>query len=157
MSFAMRDLGTIRAGAATPVLVPLIFSVLLSACSGAAKPDESSPSLAAYQPNIGKSYWIKSALKLKFCPKPDPSFSACDLLDKGRKVHIDGVVQGSVDNGITVYPSDDAFYQTSLDDGRTGYVIASDLDAAASDVDPATIAPDCRSGTSAKSGCRRGK
>jgi hypothetical protein len=87
----------------------------------------------AYEPNIGKTYWLRRVASL--CPASTTNIVDCTSIFPPTKLQPDGI-----ERGIT----SDAYYHVKLEDGRTGYVSAFELLASATDVDPAQAAAECK-------------
>jgi hypothetical protein len=87
-----------------------------------------------YEPNIGKDYWVR--IPLFVCNKPanNPS-GECSLANVTTKFQPDGIEQG---------PFGNPYYHVKLTDGRTGYILASELRANATDIDLDKVAAECK-------------
>ena len=90
--------------------------------------------------NVGKDYWITGAVHL--CQAPPalitlcPPLAGAPLNPENSHVKIDGIEPGvGVSNSL-------AFYHVAFDDGRTGYIMTSDLMAHGTDIDPVKAAAD---------------
>jgi hypothetical protein len=87
---------------------------------------------AKYEPNIGKTYWLRTNTYL--CPRPAANILDCTSIPVGTKLQTDGI-----ERGITSDPE----YHVKLEDGRAGYIDALQLVTFATDVDPMQTAAEC--------------
>ena len=87
---------------------------------------------ARYEPNIGKTYWLRTNTYL--CPRPGSNILDCTSIPTGTKLQTDGI-----ERGIT----SDANFHVKLEDGRTGYIDAFQLTRFATDIDPMQTAAEC--------------
>jgi hypothetical protein len=85
---------------------------------------------ATYEPNIGKTYWLRGGTFL--CPRSTTGVIDCTSIPVGTKLQLDGI-----ERGIT----SDAHYHVVLEDGRTGYISAFDLVRFGTDVVPRRLQP----------------
>ncbi len=96
---------------------------------------------AEYEGYIGKDYWIKGVVH--FCQAPGlitlcPPLAGAPLYPSNSHVRIDAIERGGGVSGSI------AFFHVTLDDGRTGYIMTSDLMANGTDIDPVKAAADCK-------------
>jgi hypothetical protein len=92
---------------------------------------------ARYERNVGKVYWVAGALRL--CPAPNLINTSCQVLGDGL-LKIDGMEQG-----ITETPAArERYYRVTLHDGRTGYILTTDLMAHGAEIDPEMAAAECK-------------
>jgi hypothetical protein len=87
---------------------------------------------AKFEPNIGKSYWLK--FDRRVCPTPVADLLDCTSIPGGTKLKTDGIERGM---------TSEAYYHVQSEDGRSGYILAFELVLAATDVDPMQTAADC--------------
>ena len=88
---------------------------------------------ARYERNVGKVYWIASALR--FCPVPDRINTKCQVLCDGH-LKIEGTEQGITEMAPGNLPTRERYYRVTLHDGRTGYILTADLMAHGAEIDP---------------------
>jgi hypothetical protein len=96
---------------------------------------------AKYVRNVGKVYWIASALR--FCPVPNPINAKCQVLGDGR-LKIDGIEQGIIETAAGNLPARERYYHVTLHDGRTGYILTADLLAHGAEIDPEMAVVECK-------------
>ncbi len=101
---------------------------------------ENSEALKRAGNNIGKSYWIETALAICEQPVANPGSDGrpCYIEGRGTKVTIDDVASDKY------LPGQIAYYHLKLANGRSGYVLESALEAAATDKDPVVAAAECK-------------
>lgn len=121
----------------------LLCVVALAVMSGCAKhqapPDDSVRyaekfvhEKAEYEPNLGKNYW--ATLEMSLCPVPTILAVKCETVTKGSKLQADAIEEGPVGT---------AHYHVKLEDGRAGYIQASELVVMATQTDPMQTAAEC--------------
>jgi hypothetical protein len=92
--------------------------------------------MAKYAANVGKDYWVSSALQL--CT--GPGGYNCNFIFPGTHLKIDDVVLNQSPDNRPIF---DPVYRVSLDDGRVGYFsVVSIFDV--TDVNPTVAAADCK-------------
>jgi hypothetical protein len=96
---------------------------------------------AQYERNVGKGYWIASALR--FCPVPNRINTKCQILGDGY-LKIDGIEHGITEAPAGNLPSRERYYHVTLHDGRTGYILTADLMEHGADIDPEMAAAECK-------------
>jgi hypothetical protein len=96
---------------------------------------------ARYERNVGKVYWVAGALR--FCPLPNLINTKCQVLGDGR-LKIDGIERGITETPAGNLPARERYYRVTLHDGRTGYILTTDLMAHGADIDPEMAAADCK-------------
>jgi hypothetical protein len=96
---------------------------------------------ARYEHNVGKVYWIAGALR--FCPVPNVINTKCQVLGDGH-LKIDGVEQSLTETPAGNLRARVRYYRVTLQDGRTGYILTTDLMAHGADIDPEMAAADCK-------------
>jgi hypothetical protein len=96
---------------------------------------------ARYERNVGKVYWIASALRI--CPVPNRIDTKCQVLGDGL-LKIDGMEQGITETPAGNLPARERFYRVTLHDGRTGYIRITDLMANGAEIDPEMAAAECK-------------
>jgi hypothetical protein len=95
---------------------------------------------AQYERNVGKAYWIASALR--FCPEPNRNDTKCQVLGDGH-LKIDSIEQGITETAAR-NPARDRYYRVALHDGRTGYILTADLTAHGAEIDPEMAVVECK-------------
>jgi len=96
---------------------------------------------AQYERNVGKAYWIASALR--FCPVPNRINTKCQVLGDGY-LKIDGIERDITETAAGNLPARERYYRVTLHDGRTGYILAADLAAHGAEIDPEMAAAECK-------------
>jgi hypothetical protein len=96
---------------------------------------------AKYVRNVGKVYWIASALR--FCPVPNLINTKCQTLGDGY-LKIDGIEHGITETPAGNLPSRERYYHVTLHDGRTGYILTADLMTHGAEIDPEMAAAECK-------------
>jgi len=112
--------------------------VALAALIGCAPSLKTDPSTSDDQANVGKDYWLTSAVH--FCPEPNVS-AKCQELAEGH-LKTDSVQKGVKEAPLGNLPMSDSYYHVTLNDGRAGFIQASELLAHGADTDPAKA--DCK-------------
>lgn len=124
-----------------------IAALILAGCGSAVRAPVASENAlylqekGRYEPNVGKNYWVRAA---PICSRPGETLGDCFVIGMSAKVRVDGITEGVMDSGGVSYPSHIAYYHLTLDDGRAGYIMASALEAGATDIDPAQAAAECK-------------
>jgi hypothetical protein len=98
---------------------------------------------ATAERNVGKTFWL--ATDLLVCDKPTLiTETKCEVVDRNTRLEVDGVEQGfNEENGVR-HSSGMAYYHVKAANGRTGYVLDSSFDRAATTVDLEKIAAECK-------------
>jgi hypothetical protein len=96
---------------------------------------------ARYERNVGKVYWIASALR--FCPVPNRIDTKCQVLGDGH-LKIEGIEQGITETAAGNLPARERYYRVMLHDGRTGYILTADLMTHGAEIDPEMAAAECK-------------
>jgi hypothetical protein len=96
---------------------------------------------ARYERNVGKVYWVAGALRL--CPVPNLINTGCQVLGDGL-LKIDGMEQRITETPAGNLPARERFYRVTLHDGRTGYILITDLMAHGAEIDPEMAAAECK-------------
>jgi hypothetical protein len=112
--------------------------VALAALMGCAPSLKTDPPASADQANVGKDYWLTGAVH--FCPVPNVSAKCQSLADGHLKT--DGVEKDATVTPIGNLPSSESYYHVTFNDGRAGYIQASELIAHGTDIDP--LKADCK-------------
>ena len=96
---------------------------------------------ARYERNVGKVYWIASALR--FCPVPNRINTKCRVLGDGH-LKIDGIEQGITQTAAGNLRASERYYRVTLHDGRAGYILTVDLMAHGAEIDPEMAVAECK-------------
>jgi hypothetical protein len=97
---------------------------------------------ARYDPNVGKNFWVRTAVRL--CPQPNSLALGCNIIGAPTRLAIDRIEEGIQEAGGRTFPIGIAYCHGTLDDGRAGYVMCSELMAEATDIDPVAAAAECK-------------
>lgn len=97
---------------------------------------------ARYDSNVGKNFWVKTAVRL--CSQPSSLALGCTIISAPTRLAIDRIDEGTQEAGGRTFPIGIAYCHGTLDDGRAGYVMCSELMAQATDTDPVVAAADCK-------------